>query len=269
VLKIREAHLYGKLKKDLDDADSKVNALPSYQIMVAEAGVMWDKKSDKIFKDIRLLLESMCIGARRCAYCEDSVADEIEHIYPKKFYPELTFKWRNYLFACGQCNGSIKRDQFAIFSAAGGVVDLKRGKNAPVVPPPAGSIVFLDPRVDNPSSIIELDPQTGLFVPLAKKGTPDYIRAEYTLKILGLNTRDYLSKARRNVYGFYVDAINAYIQQKKSAASKLALNKKMNQIKDGAHQSVFLEIGRLSSTNQLDPHFWTDARELWDEYAPF
>lgn len=37
----------------------------------------------QIFADVRRVLDEMCSGPRRCGYCEDSCADEIEHIRPK------------------------------------------------------------------------------------------------------------------------------------------------------------------------------------------
>ena len=49
-------------------------------------------------------------------YCEDSVADEVEHFRPKDLYPDVVFAWRNYLYACGQCNGG-KNNRFSIVRA--------------------------------------------------------------------------------------------------------------------------------------------------------
>ena len=47
-------------------------------------------------------------------YCEDSVGDEVEHHRPKNLYPDHTFLWDNYLYACGPCNGP-KNNRFAVF----------------------------------------------------------------------------------------------------------------------------------------------------------
>ena len=49
-------------------------------------------------------LSAMCHGPRRCMYCEDSAADEVEHFRPTDLYPEFVFAWMNYLYACGPCN---------------------------------------------------------------------------------------------------------------------------------------------------------------------
>lgn len=43
-----------------------------------------------------------------CSYCEKPSSDEgihIEHVQPKSLYPELKFKWVNFLFSCQRCNG--------------------------------------------------------------------------------------------------------------------------------------------------------------------
>lgn len=58
------------------------------------------------YRRVRATLRAMSHGACRCAYCEHSTGDEIEHIWPKDFYPERVFDWHNYLYACGTCNGS-------------------------------------------------------------------------------------------------------------------------------------------------------------------
>lgn len=47
-----------------------------------------NRKGNKIFDTVKESLTKMCSGARRCVYCEDSVGDEVEHIYPKSLYPQ-------------------------------------------------------------------------------------------------------------------------------------------------------------------------------------
>src|SRR5437867_3043275 len=64
-----------------------------------------NKTSNNTFRAVRLKLHEMCSGARRCCYCEDSFADEVEHVRPKSLYPEHVFVWENYLYSCGPCNG--------------------------------------------------------------------------------------------------------------------------------------------------------------------
>lgn len=46
----------------------------------------------------------------KCAFCETKPGEsgniEVEHFAPKSIYPELAFKWENFLPACRNCNGS-------------------------------------------------------------------------------------------------------------------------------------------------------------------
>ncbi len=96
---------------------AEVNAVTSYKHRVAEGKRLFSLRntaSNSAFKVVRATLETMCSGARRCCYCEDSCADEVEHIRPKDLYPELVFAWENYLYACGPCNGP-KQNKFHVF----------------------------------------------------------------------------------------------------------------------------------------------------------
>lgn len=47
---------------------------------------------------------------QKCAFCETKPGEsgniEVEHFAPKSIYPELAFKWENFLPACRKCNGS-------------------------------------------------------------------------------------------------------------------------------------------------------------------
>ncbi len=66
-------------------------------------------------KTIQLALSAMFSG--KCAYCESKielVSDaHIEHYRPKSRFPELTFDWKNLLWACGKCNSTKhKGDKF-------------------------------------------------------------------------------------------------------------------------------------------------------------
>lgn len=54
---------------------------------------------------------------QKCAFCEmkpgESGNIEVEHFAPKSLYPNLTFKWENFLPACRKCNG-FKDDHDAL-----------------------------------------------------------------------------------------------------------------------------------------------------------
>ena len=102
----------------LDAYQGQVDAKPTYKEQVKKAKSSFkskNKKSNKTFKAVKKTLDKMCSGARRCQYCEDSAADEVEHFYPKDLFPEYCFSWENYLYSCGRCNGAYKINKFKIF----------------------------------------------------------------------------------------------------------------------------------------------------------
>ncbi|WP_240358295.1 hypothetical protein [Myxococcus vastator] len=150
-----------------------VDAHPSYPERVKHAKQRFsslNKKGNPIFDDVKVTLTKMCSGARRCAYCEDSVADQVEHFRPKSLYPECVFAWMNYLYACSTCN-LRKNDHFAVFAHETGVLtQVNRARNAPVVPPAMGDVVFIDPRVEDPTDYLHLDLLDTFFFLPAREG---------------------------------------------------------------------------------------------------
>ena len=97
----------------------------------------------------------MCIGPIRCAYCEDSLAEQIEHIRPKDFFPGICFDFDNYLYACGPCNRP-KSNRYG--TVVGNVVEeVIRRRGDAVVPPPAGPTALIDPRFEDPLDFFDLD----------------------------------------------------------------------------------------------------------------
>lgn len=255
MLKLPQVSVCGSARIYLEKQQQAIDELPTYAERVESAQKAWDGKSRPAFEIVRSILDAICPGARRCHYCEDSAADEVEHVWPKKFYPERTFVWRNYLFACGPCNGSNKRDQFAVFDDAGNQIDIVRKKDDQVTPPPEGDPLFIDPILEDPTDYISLDLQTGIFVPLAARDSREFKRAEYTLTILGLNSRDYLSRARRNAYASYSDALGAYTRLKEEGGTQEDLLSKQIEISEKHHPSVWHEIkvlARLGIAHQAD-----------------
>ena len=121
-----------------------VDARGTYRERVSRAKTRfsrYNRKTNPTFAAVQAKLVAMCGGTRRCMYCEDSVADEVEHFKPKDLYPDLVFAWRNYLYACGQCNGgSGKSNRFSIVEpGTGALVDVTRRRRARVTPPREGA----------------------------------------------------------------------------------------------------------------------------------
>ena len=108
MLKIRNGRLTPTARDTLADYQRDVDAQHTYSQQVKRAKTRfgsYNRRSNPTFATVRSKLAEMCGGIRRCMYCEDSAADEVEHFKPKDLYPEVAFVWRNYLYACGGCNG--------------------------------------------------------------------------------------------------------------------------------------------------------------------
>lgn len=224
----------------------EIDAESDYSAQVASAQGAWRiHRVDPLMKEVEQLLEQMCCGGRRCAYCEDSLAREIEHIWPKSLYPELAFQWPNYLYACDSCN-SKKGAQFAIFPAGGGpMLKVSRARGSVArVRPAVGDSVFVNPRCEDPAAFFTLD-LTGSFKFRAHRGLAgrDRERAEYTLTALPLNS-DPLLKQRRNAYRHYLSTLHHYLRDVEHHASPHELARHGQAIAESDHQTVWSEMKR-------------------------
>ncbi len=196
------------------ELQQRIDALASYEERVRQARELFaaeNRKGNRTFDLVRDTLSAMCAGARRCMYCEDSVAAEVEHFRPKTFYPEVAFSWMNYLYSCGPCN-RVKRDHFRILCKEGHCVDLVRRRNDPLAAPIDGQAVMLDPRTEDPLKFMQLDlANTFRFGPRHLLASSERERVVYTIDRLRLNDRDELLEARGEAFGAYVARLNQYI----------------------------------------------------------
>ena len=232
-----------------------IDAQMAYAAKVYKAQKLWKGKAGskvgkQAFGDIKDTLRDMCTGPIRCAYCEDSMADEIEHVYPKNLFPEKTFLWSNYLFACGPCNGG-KREKYGYLN--GDVLqEFVRHKNDPILPPPAGKAALIDPRSEDPTNFLDLDlggvTQDGLtleptfeFVPAWGLDGVDISRAEFTIRALGLN-REVLLAARKNAFGGFLARLKQFVFEKQSNLPTAQLDTLREGILQSPHLSVFYEM---------------------------
>ena len=118
MIRIRSRRLPNACRSGLDSYQAHVDAGSTYEDRVKRAKAHFGAKNrsdDLVFKVVRGVLDAMCRGPRRCMYCEDAPADEVEHFKPKDLHPELAFAWSNYLYACGLCNGP-KNNRFAVIA---------------------------------------------------------------------------------------------------------------------------------------------------------
>lgn len=229
----------------------QVDQIKSYRDRVLRAKQQFgqhNRLANPTFVEVRKSLTQMCSGARRCCYCEDSCADEVEHIKPKDLYPEEVFVWENYLYACGPCNGP-KNNQFSVFSAkTGRLTDVTRKRFSRVAPPEAGSAVLINPRWEDSLKFMQLDLLgTFIFVPIKAKGSKDFERADYTIKVLRLNDRDALVQARKEAYESYESRLSRYITLRDAGHSAAQLNRRIRALKRMQHPTVWKEMKRQHS----------------------
>lgn len=248
MIQLRRVSLPSETLKELRTFQKKIDVVPDYaaKVTVAKAHFSLKNKSkNRTFVEVKKGLTKMCAGARRCVYCEDSYADEVEHIKPKNLYPEATFVWDNYAYACGPCNGP-KNNRFAVFSSATGLLtDVTRGHSASIVAPDRGSPALINPRWEDPLKFMELDLlDTFLFIPTKPKGSKDCERAEYTIEVLKLNDRDVLLKARKEAYDSYEARLSQYITLRERGEVATKLRSRVRALKRMHHPTVWKEMKR-------------------------
>ncbi len=246
MLKLVNKRLPPTAKVKLSDYQKSVDDAGGYSDQVAEAKKKFKQRNttnNTAFKEVKKKLTEMCNGARRCMYCEDSVADEVEHFKPKDLYPEVVFAWRNYLYACGPCNGP-KNNKFSVINSAI-LVDVTRKRRAPITPPATGKIALIDPRREDPLNFMMLDLRdTFEFTPIKTDGSEDELRAVYTIDILRLNERDYLVDARRNALGGFRARLREYVDTRNAGGSRSDLKLLREGIQRAPHPTVWAEMVR-------------------------
>lgn len=247
-----EQEIIDKLKVYQDEIDG----LATFELRSEKAKNIFstrNKIGNKVFDAVKTKLTEMCSGARRCVYCEDSVADEVEHIHPKDLYPNFCFHWDNYVYACGNCNGP-KNNKFAIFRKDdGSFYKVNPPKKTKATEPAEGNDVLINPRIDDPLDFCMLDLSlTFKFVVIAKAGTDDAVRADYTFnEVLRLNDREFLRKARKNAYINYKSRLGYYTTEKSEGMVQNKLDDLIENLKQEAHPTVWKEMQRYHSKGIL------------------
>lgn len=263
MIKLKDVVLSPAGMTDLARYQTKVTSKSGYADQVAEAQRLW-KSKPVVFDEVRKKLAEMRPKTRRCFYCEDSRATDIEHFRPKTLYPESTFEWGNYLFACSSCNSAYKGEKFAVINTHGNWVDVTRPPKSPIAPPPHHTDpnyqhALINPRFENPQDYLMVDIlQTFRFVPLYLP-TDNIIahqRAEYTIETLGLN-RDDLVEMRKNAFTHYIGWGDTYLRYKKSGVALHVLHDHQEKIQDDAYLAVWYEMKRTYEDGQKNPRRWS------------
>ncbi len=263
MIRLPETELSDEMLKILADFQKTVDSLTTHQQQVAEGKRLFKIERRKVaFRPIMKALRGMCSGARRCYYCEDSQATDVEHIWPKDFYPDLVFVWENYLYACSRCN-TPKSNTCEIYvdnKATGlSVRTLVSERNRH---PPVGDPVLINPRLENPMDFMRLDLRdTFYFVPSATRDTQPWERADHTIKLLKLNDEDVLPAARRDAYENYLARIEKYIDRKSKKRPPETLDHIAKAIKRMGHPTVWHEMKRQRSNYPEIEELFTAAPE--------
>lgn len=194
-------------QKILDDLQSKVDAEADFSAKAEKAKNLWKTKGDTAgklaFEKISKILMDMCVSVKTCNYCEQNEANDIEHIYPKSFFPEMSFRWNNYLLACKQCNSGYKLDKCFVIDKNGIIISTVRGEE-----PLHKIVALINPRIEDPNNFLWLNTAVWLFEVHEDLSHIDLNKATKTLEILELNNRDYLIEGRKNVYGQIFDIMD-------------------------------------------------------------
>ena len=198
----------------------RISGEATFQEKCIKAKREWSSKTSSqvaqaAFTDIKSKLKEMCSGTTICVYCEHNEATDIEHIYPKRLFPEKAFIWENYVFACGNCNTHYKRDSFKVFEPAQTAtsVDLTPTDYKGFAQPATDDTVFINQREEDPMTLLELDfvQYSFYFMERHLAGSREYEKAKYTKDLLGLNTRDDLVEQRKAAFGFYKQELVKYV----------------------------------------------------------
>ncbi len=246
----------------LDQYQLEVNLEATYKAQVAKAKKSFsakNKASNGAFKHVRMNLSIMSGGTVRCNYCEDSHANQVEHIFPKNHFPERCFTWENYCYSCGPCN-QPKSDKFAVFESIRGnelnFKDLPKGTK-----PPNGIAILIDPRSEDPTRLLYMDTvNTFNFVPFSEVRM-EKRKAEYSIEILGLNSRSYLVRARKTAFSSFRARLFEYVTKKESGTTQTNLDELIMDFKEDHHRTVWFEMKRQRSLHPDIDELLTRAPE--------
>jgi hypothetical protein len=86
------------------------------------------------------------------------------------------------------------------------------------------------------------------FLPAAAPGTPDYERADRTIKIFGLNERADVAQGRRSACGDYIARPEQYVNLKTAGTSPQRLGRLRNDLLRPDHRTAWVEIKRQQNS---------------------
>jgi uncharacterized protein (TIGR02646 family) len=193
--------------KYLDKLQKKVDSEIGREAQYALANKLFSSKTAKAWADVRAKLGAVAPGGDSCFYCERDRYRDIEHIFPKRHYPERSFDWQNYIYACTICNQDKKGDKFG--SLAGDVLTRFDRSWPYTCPLPPGVPALINIRIENPLDFLKLDLDTGIFVEVGDKQMQ--LRANFTIELFGLNSNE-LPRHRVLALGTYLDYLGRWLK---------------------------------------------------------
>jgi uncharacterized protein (TIGR02646 family) len=266
------------IAKDVQDTlnalQTKINSEALHHDKVTKAQELWKTKGNsngkRAFEAIKDTLTEMCVADGLCNYCEQNEASDIEHIYPKSFFPAYTFDWNNYLLACKLCNSGYKLDHCFVLDSNGNVTQVARG-----TAPSQTEIAFINPRTENPNDFLILNLSTYKFGFVPNLTTMQYNKADKTLTILGLNERDPLIEARKTTAKYLYDRLERIVRVEEAttiAMIELALTphddkidktKPLTQLKKDLKESFKKDIQKTAH-----PSVWFAVKMILSKVEP-
>ena len=235
------------LQKRVDDCDTRFD-------MYEKASALFSSKTTKAWDEVRAKLAAVSPPGDACFYCERDRYRDIDHVRPKRHYPEASFVWGNYVYSCAICNQDAKRDTYAVFDANGGVVVFNRSLDW-TVPVPVGDKVLIDPRAEDPLDFLHLDLSTGRFVPI---GTArGKVRGEFTRELFRLNDSA-LARIRVHAYDSFKHYLSRYrisvLHQDPAEGTRI-----LGEIRLMSHPTVLVEMRRQKDQVQGLPELFEHA----------
>jgi uncharacterized protein (TIGR02646 family) len=219
MLHLRSKPLPKNVLVSLEQKQKEINEIRTgFADKVKKANSLWDNKGPTknlttTFGVIKDRLKKMCVGDELCCYCERNEATDIEHIFPKKIFPNLAFFWKNYVLICGKCNSHRKKEHFKVFNpiASNQVQDVTPPKEQYIASPTEDN-VFINPRTENPMDYLRLDLTAQTFHFIEKDyniQSRAYQKANYTIELLVLNNPA-LVNARKKAAQDFIGLLEKY-----------------------------------------------------------
>ena len=211
--------LRARTRSICEKAAGFVTSAEQLQAQKDEAKRLWDQEKTAAFDEIEERLKRMAPGDGQCMYCESGEASHIDHFRPRATYPDRTYEWSNYFWACSVCNSNYKRDRFPIDK-----------DDQPLL---------INPMEEDPRDHLELSPTTGRYVGLTCKGTE-------SIDVFGLG-RSTLVGSRKRAWNTVQAHVITYAVHRRGGDDAAARSMK-DDLRKHPHASVFYDMLRMLDT---------------------